>query len=262
MNFVMNLYLYTLTAKTMKRTATRKRVVFGSAMGAILFVVLLMLPVIPVFIKRFVGPMIVSMGITAVIFRLKNIKVIFRVTGYMFVYAFVLGGAMKFLLSVTPFLYRMQESIWYISGTGMIAYQIADWWLEQLKKKKNRRFYKVCLTGDNKEVWVDALMDTGNSLKEPISGKPVAVVDKEIMEQLAEICLPEKYRIIPYRSVGRSNGIMEGYEIPRVLICDEEEQIQRKQVIIGISKTKVSTDGRYQMILHPDMCSGTFEENG
>ena len=137
----MNLYLYTLTAKTMKRTATRLRVALGSAAGAIFYVGLLVMPGIPIVIKRFVGPMVVSMGITAAIFKLKGIKVIFRVTGYMFVYAFVLGGMMKFLFSATPFLYRMQGSIWYILGAGMIGYQIAAWWLEQMKKKKNLELY-------------------------------------------------------------------------------------------------------------------------
>ncbi len=262
MNFVMNLYLYTLTAKTMKRTATRIRVMLGSAVGAIFFVLLLMVPEIPVIIKRFVGPMIVSIGMTAVIFKLKKIKIIFRVTGYMFVYAFALGGMMKFLFSATPFLYRMQGSIWYILGAGMIGYQITVWWLEQMKKKKNPRFYKVLFMNGGQELWVDALMDTGNSLTEPVSGKPVAVVDEDVFEQLEGVRLPEKLKIIPYRSVGRSNGIMEGYEIPEIMICNEEEKIRGQKVIVGISKTKVSTDGRYQMILHPDMCSGTFEKSG
>lgn len=255
MNFVMNLYLYTLTAKTMKRTATRLRVMAGSAVGAVLFVALLLVPGIPVFIKRFAGPMAVSMGVTAMIFKLKNIKVIFRVAGYWLIYAFVLGGFMKFLFSLTPALYRMQGSIWYILGAGMIGYQLVSWWLEQMKRKKNRSFYKVRLMGCGEEVCVQALMDTGNSLREPISLRPVAVMDEEVFDRLKGVRLPEKLKVIPYRSVGRSNGIMEGYEIPEIMICSEEEQIRCQKVIVGISKTKVSTDGRYQMILHPDMCS-------
>lgn len=258
MNFVMNLYLYTLIAKTMKRTATRRRVMLGSAVGAVLFVVWLMVPGIPVFIKRFVGPMAVSMGITATIFKLKNRKLIFRVTGYMYVYAFVLGGMMKFLFSTIPFLYKMQGSIWYILGVGMIGYQVIAWWMEQMKKKKSQRFYRVCMKSGGQELWIVALMDTGNSLREPISGKPVAVIEEDIFNTLEGVRLPEKLKMIPYRSVGRSNGIMEGYELPEIRICAEDEEICEQKVIVGISKTKVSTDGRYQMILHPDMCSGTF----
>lgn len=257
-NFVMNLYLYTLTRKTMKRTATRLRLMGVSAAGAVLSVVLLLLPGLPVFIKRFVGPMMISMGMTAVIFKLKHIRIIFRVTGYMFLYAFVLGGMMKFLFSVNPFLYKMQGSIWYILGAGMIGYQAVSWWLEQIKYKKNQRMYKVRLITESEQIWVEALMDTGNSLREPISGRPVAVLDEAVAERLQEIRRPEKLKIIPYRSVGKSNGIMEGYEVPEVMICDEEEQLRWQKVIVAISKTKVSTDGRYQMILHPDMCNESF----
>lgn len=251
MNFVMNLYLYTLTAKTLKRTATRLRLVLGSGVGAVLYVCMLFVPA-PVFIKRFALPMLVSIGLTAVIFRLKNIKLIFRVTGYMFVYAFALGGMLKFSGSVI-LSQRMQKSVWYIAGAGMMGYQLIDWWLGQVKRK-NRKWYKVCLIGYGERVWTEALLDTGNSLREPVSGRPVSVVDEELLAQLASVQLPQKKKVIPYHSVGKRNGMMEGYEIPEIIIYGEEEEYRRQRVIVAISTNRVSAEGRYRMILHPDMC--------
>ncbi len=253
MNFIMNLYLYALLTKTLRQVAVYKRVWAGSALGAAFSVLLLIAPGIPVFIKRFAGPMAVSMAVTAWIFKLKRVSAAVRATGYLYVYAFVFGGMMKFLFSCVPFLYKAQGGIWRILGAGMLGYQIIGRWLVQLKKKRNIRICRVQVCGCGKEVWLEALVDTGNCLREPVSGKPVSVIDEKAMEQLDSIKLPEKLKLIPYRSIGKENGIMEGYEVPELIIDDGEEKLRRQKVIVGISKVKVSVDGTYQMILHPDL---------
>lgn len=232
----------------------------GSAIGAALCTLLLIVPGIPVLVKRFAGPMIVSMAVMAGIFKIKQISAIGKATGYLYMYAFVFGGIMKCLFSGIPFLYKMQGSIWYILGAGMLGYQVISWWLEQLKKRKKAGICKVQMCGYGNEIWLDALLDTGNSLREPISGKPVSVVDEDIFNRLEWVKLPEKLKAIPYRSIGRENGIMEGYEVPEIVINNEGEQLCWQKVIVGISKTKVSTDGKYQMILHPDLCRGASEK--
>lgn len=254
MNFVMNLYLYALLTKTLKRAVTRIRVCAGSALGAAAGVVLLIVPEIPVFIKRFAGPMVVSMAVTAGIFRLKQVSAIMKATGYLYIYAFVFGGMIKFLYSVFPLVHKVQGSIWYILGAGMLGYQAVNWWFVQFKKKNKAKFCRVQICGYESEVWIEALIDTGNSLREPVSGKPVSVVEADIFKELKDVKRPEKLKVIPYRSIGRENGMMEGYEVPEIVIDSGGECLRQQKVIIGISEGKVSADGRYQMILHPDLC--------
>lgn len=253
MNFVMNLYLYALLTKTLKRTAGRMRVWVGSALGAALFVLLLFVPGLPVFIKRFAGPTAVSMAVTAWIFGIRQMSELCRATGYLYVYAFVFGGMMKFLFSGMGFLHKAQGSIWYILGAGMLGYQVAGWWLRELKKRKNATFCRVRLCVDGDGIWLDALVDTGNSLREPVGGKPVSVVEAGVLERLEGVKKPEKLKLIPYRSIGRENGMMEGYEVPEIVIDRDGEMIRREKAVVGISRTEISADGRYQMILHPDL---------
>lgn len=255
MNFIMNMYLYTLSAKTLKRTATRVRIFAGSGISALLLTLFLLIPGIPVFIKRFAGPIAVSMIITGVVFRIKSIIEILRTTGYMFLYAFVLGGLMKFLFAGFPFFEGKQRSMWYILGVGIIGYQVVSWWITQVSKRKSISICRVRLIGYENKIELDALIDTGNSLTEPISGKPVSVIEGGILDELTGIKVQEKLKAIPYRSVGKNNGIMMGYEIPEIIIMKENEKIRWQKVIVGISSNKVSADGKYQMILHPDLCS-------
>lgn len=255
MNFVMNLYLHTLLAKTMKRTATRFRLIGGSAVGASVFVFLIIIPGIPVAVKRFAGPMAISLMTAAAIFRLNSVELVVRAAGYLSIYAFAFGGIMKFLFSSVPLLQGKQEKIWYLLGTGMAGYHVLSWWVTQMGKKRQADIYKVKMKGSQNEIELDALLDTGNSLREPISGKPVLVVEEESFHKLLGARNPEKLKIIPYHSVGKENGIMEGYEVPEIVIKGREENWRCRKVIVGVSKNKVSASGKYQMILHPDLCS-------
>lgn len=254
-NFVMNMYFHTLVLRSMKRTATRFRVICISGAGAGLFCFLLLIPGIPVIIRRFMGPVIIQMVMTAAVFRAKDICILLRCSGYMFIYAFAFGGIMKFLFQSVPFLHSRQEESWVVLGTGIVGYYALSWWIEQMKRVRNNHYYEVKLLGYGNEITLKALSDTGNSLKEPISGKPVSIVEEGLLEQLTDIKLPERFRVIPYHSVGRNNGIMEGYEIPEMIIEGDKEKIRYKKVIVGISKTRLSSNGKYQMILHPDLCN-------
>ncbi|WMC92232.1 sigma-E processing peptidase SpoIIGA [Kineothrix sp. MB12-C1] len=254
-NFVMNLYLYSLISRTLGRTATRTRIWGISIGGTAVFCLMLLLPGIPVFIKRFIGPVLINMIMTAVIFKVRQIGEVVRCTGYLFVYAFFLGGLMKFLFANVTFLHNKTESIWYILGAGWFGYAILSWWNEQIRKRKACHVYPVTLSGYGKTVTLKALSDTGNSLREPISGKPVSVIEEGALGELALIKMPEKLKIIPYHSVGKENGILEGYEVPELMIEREEGTIRWQKVIVGISTNKISANGAYQMILHPDLCS-------
>lgn len=254
-NFVMNMYFHTLALKSMKRTATRVRVICTSAAGAGLFCCLLLIPGIPPAGKRIIGPVAINMIMTLVIFKVRDMEMLLRCSGYILMYAFAFGGIMKFLFQSIPFLHNRQVSSFLVLGTGIIAYFAVSWWVEQMKKMRKSHFYEVKLLGYGNEITLKALADTGNSLKEPISGKPVSVVEEGLLEQLKDVKLPERFRAIPYHSVGKDNGIMEGYEIPGIIIEGDKGNIRWQRVIVGVSKTRISANGKYQMILHPDLCN-------
>ena len=250
----MNLYFYTLLARTLKRTATRLRIIGGSAVGAAFCVLLIFMPGIPAVVKRYIGPAGISMAAAAAILRLDSVNMVWKAAGYLSVYAFAFGGIMKFLFSAVPFFRGKQGEIWYILGAGMLGYQAVSWWVAQAGKKRAADIYKVKLRGNHNEIELDALMDTGNSLREPVSGRPVSVVEEECFLKLSGIKAPEKLKAIPYHSVGRDNGIMEGYEVPEIIIKGREENRRWQKVIVGISRNKISASGKYQIILHPDLC--------
>ena len=63
----------------------------------------------------------------------------------------------------------------------------------------------------------------------------------------------ERYKLIPYHSIGRKNGMLEGYEVDQVEIWGIEEKKQLEHVIIAVCREELSGTGSYQMILPPEL---------
>ena len=98
-----------------------------------------------------------------------------------------------------------------------------------------------------------ALVDSGNSLKEPISREPVSLVEKTALAGKEKGFLPSKFRIVPFHSVGQPEGLIEAYRIERMEVEWEESWISIREPFIGLVNGVISSRKNYQMILHPEV---------
>lgn len=254
-NFVMDLFLITLTAKTLKKTATFLRVLTGSLLGAAGYCLILCLPGIPYFLKVLFGMIPIAMGMIKLGCGTKGLKELFYGLGYLFTYSFFTGGFMLFLIRRIPFLKSHEDSFFLILLTGYASFRLCVFGYSRYKRKKENYFCKVELEGDKENIFICGLIDSGNGLKEPISGKPVAILEKEVWEKLENLERPEKYRVIPYHSIGKENGILEGYEVEKIRIEYEMGTRELTHVLIAVFNGKLSVKGEYQMILPPQWAS-------
>ena len=139
------------------------------------------------------------------------------------------------------------------------------------KKQRDDGRYQVFLRLEKQTGTVKALLDTGNSLVEPVSHAPVVVgdltglselFDREEQEQIKAFYRTGSYkgerkiRLIPYHAVGVTSGILISYPIDEVVLCKEEEPIIRKKgIYLAVSPIGISGDGSYQLLLHPGILS-------
>ena len=116
------------------------------------------------------------------------------------------------------------------------------------------------------------MVDTGNMLKEPITGTPVAVVErtslydllpKEILNNTESILggdfknipcdIQEKYisklKLIPFSSLGKQNGMLIGIRPEYVKVITDEQEKINKNVIIGIYEKSLTKKGEYQALI-------------
>lgn len=139
------------------------------------------------------------------------------------------------------------------------------------KKQRDDGRYQVFLRLGKQTGTVKALLDTGNSLIEPISHMPVLVgdftgvrelFDKKEQEQIKAFYKTgfykgeRKIRLIPYHAVGVKSGILISYPIDEVVLWKEEEDVVRKKgIYLAISPVRISGDGSYQLLLNPSILS-------
>lgn len=115
---------------------------------------------------------------------------------------------------------------------------------------ESRHIYEVTLVEGEETAVYKALFDTGNLLSDPVSGKPVSVVEETELTKKWLERYPQKYKIIPYQSVGRAHGIMEGIVVDELVIQKEREQVVKKGAVVALYKGRLSRDGAFQMILN------------
>lgn len=113
------------------------------------------------------------------------------------------------------------------------------------------RIYDVVISLKGKEIRIKGLLDTGNSLVEPTTGKKVTVVEKRIISKFNDLHI-DKIFIIPYKSLGKDDGVLYGIEVDSLVIKYEKYHKTHEKAIIAIYSGDLSRDGRYNAILHSE----------
>lgn len=249
--FCMNRYLLGLTALRLSCTATHGRLWWGAAAGSAGELLALLMPVGGTAL-RMVLLALSLYGMEGITFRCWRGKGLLRITESLAVCYFLLGGVLTLLLRLLPGARGWLTSSAGVLLTGAVCYEGIR--LLVLHRQRKEEDCRVILQGENGRcITVAGLVDTGNSLIEPISGQPVAVLEKRIWEELYPRQAPPGMRVIPYHSVGKSAGILTGYPAGSMEV--EVGGIRRKcrDVYIAVSREKLSETGEYGILLQPAM---------
>ena len=124
----------------------------------------------------------------------------------------------------------------------------------------------VRLTLGERHVDMTALVDTGNTLTDPVTGRPVLVAEAEGVEKLlppgvrpeaAELRDPagvlerledpwrRRFCLLPYRCVGVDRGLLLCLRLDRVQVGEED----RGPMLAALSPTPVSDGGGYRVLI-------------
>lgn len=152
---------------------------------------------------------------------------------------------------------------------GVVGFIIIITAFKNIKGKltNNDMHCKIKINLNSKSIYINAIIDTGNFLKEPITKKPVIVVQKDalidmipanILNNLERIVNGEivdlgeyisKIRLIPFMSLGKENGILLGIKIDELAIETTDKTINSKDVIMGIYNGNLTKNGKYKALL-------------
>ena len=248
LQLVQSCVLLLLTRAFLRSTVTLKRIVFASAAGTLLFCVIFLLPGISRNIKVLLFALC-SLATLWLAFRIRTLQVFCRAVILYHAAAFLLAGALYALLHAAgrrPAMTTMQASLCAV-GVGTAALYILRW----EKKSAQAVIVTAILEDGDVKITLEALIDSGNSLYDPISQRPVCVVEKAALEGKFPLDIPEKFRLIPYHSLGKKHGIMQAVEIEKLKVKKEGQELVIEKALLGLYENKVTQSGAYQMILHP-----------
>ncbi|MBR3786140.1 MAG: sigma-E processing peptidase SpoIIGA [Firmicutes bacterium] len=93
------------------------------------------------------------------------------------------------------------------------------------KRLETRRVMETELILDRSSWKLQGFIDSGNDLKEPLTGRPVCIVDRQLGEQMLQEAsvsnlMETRYTVIPYRSVGVERGILQGFRMDAIRFSD------------------------------------------
>lgn len=255
LNFVMNLYLLFLVDRSLWRTATRLRLVLGAGVGAGMYLVPFMMGG-AVWFKILIGFLLGNILMIWIAFKIHSVTAFIKIAYRLLGYSFLIGGGLRLLLRiVTPFAGKAVGMI-TILGMGALCTFVIDHVRERAKREKD--LCRVTLINEDRKVCVMALMDSGNGLIEPISGKPVSVIDHQIFEELWKEKQP-LFRAIPYHSIGKKKGILQGYLLPEMKLERNGMTLDRHEVYIAVSEEEISgyeNTEKVRMIVNPQVIQG------
>lgn len=289
-NLCMNYIILFATGFIMKIKRKHIRLILSGLIGG-LYSILAYMNILLMYSTMWMK-VILSIGMTYIAFSPKTIKLLLKELVMFYLVSFVFGGcAFALLYFVKPQDIFMKDGIYIgtypikialLAGiVGFVVIHIAFKFVKN-KMSKKELIYDVEIKIEEKVLKLKAMLDTGNMLKDPITGVPVIVVEKEKLKEI----LPQeivnntdniiggdwninednynyraRFRIIPFTSIGKQNGMLLGFKVDEIKILTDVEEIKRKEAIICIYKEKLTKNNIYSALIGLDIFEGSDDKN-
>ena len=279
-NLIMNYIILLATGIVAKIQIKHIRLIIASLLGAI-YTVISYMKVLEIY-SNFLLKLLLSIIIIYIAYNPQRMRKMWKMLLIFYMVSFVFGGAAFALIYfIKPQDIIMRNGLFL--GTyplktvilgAIVAFSLIIGTFKILKSKISKKdiICSIEINLNNKKIKTNALIDTGNMLKEPFSNTPVVVIEKtllydcmpkEILNHLDEIIggdfknIPEKIqqkyisklKLIPFSSLGKQNGMLLGIKPQYIKIIKEEEIKTKENVILGIYQQSLTKKGEYQAII-------------
>ncbi|KUO73563.1 MAG: hypothetical protein APF77_02705 [Clostridia bacterium BRH_c25] len=284
-NLIMNYLILWSTARLTRYSYSKVKLIIASALGAV-YAVLSYFPEYS-YLYSFLMKVLFSIFIVIIAYTPAYFHLLLKLIGIFYIVSFIFGGAAFGLFYFINGLNLTSNGISFIEDFPvkiLVAAVFAayftikySWDYVQHRIKRERLILKVEMIFEKKQLSLDALVDTGNSLKDPITNAPVMITEYDMIKDLlpadiqkiferysendlnaiAEIMTVSKwasrFRIIPFKSLGRENGMLVGFKPDIVTIFDSDKRIQLSNIVVAVYRKSLSKDGEYSALIHPEM---------
>ncbi len=286
-NILMNYIILFATGVIYKARTRVRNLLLSSLIGGV-YAILSFTTGMKIYASIFLK-IILSIAMVYIAFRPEKIKTLFKLLMLFYLVSFAFGGtAFALLYFIKPQDILIKNGV--LTGTypikiaflgamiGFIILQLATKGIKNKLSKKDM-FCDIEIQLEDKKLATKAMIDTGNLLKEPITGLPVIVIETEelkgilpenIIENTENIIsgnlkgIEDKYilrfRMIPFTSLGKQNGLLLGMKADKVIIKKEENSQIIKNAMIGMYNKPLTKSKQYHALIGLDMLEGGINE--
>ena len=249
-NFIMNFTIFWIVTKLAKRKIKFYRILLGAVVAAFLYSLFIFVPTARGFYNFFTAVLIVTVALF-VVFGRTDYKKFLLYMAYAHGVAFMIGGmtmAINNYINTGAFRHFSFGLLAISILLSYVGLKLAHLCIQKITLAK-QMFYTIKIFKGEDIVQIRTLVDTGNSLIEPISGIPVVIAQEDYIKKLA--IKEEDLRVIPYKTVGKK-GILMGFKPDKIEILELKET---KEVMIAVYDGLLSKKGEYQGLLNPTILS-------
>lgn len=292
-NFAMDAVMLCATGWIAKRKLRVSKVLLSALVGS-LYSLALFFPSIAIF-TSWPFKAIVSLLMVRLALPIRSWLDLARMTGLFYVVAVIFAGSAIMVhfaipgVSIAKGTVISGNRLVYLTSVESLALVVAiplsialiKYLLNRVKhiRMEKSTCIDVQVTLHDRSVSFVGLFDTGNHLRDPISRQPVCLVDGSIMAQLLPpeflpFCTGDedlfgvfglrvvekgtfKFSIIPFRGAGGRNEMTVAIRPDIVQLKVDGTWIRSTETcLMAIHPKPLSTDGRFQAILHTDVITG------
>lgn len=244
-NLWMNLLLLWLLTRVHRISAKKPRVAAAAAAGSLGACLMTIFSAGLTGAGYFLGSVLLAAGMVRLAFGGRDF---FSRLILLYISGFAVNGILRYQEQFYP-----AAGLWLCAGGTAAAgcLSLAECAL-RYRKKHLGLIVQTELKRKDKVIKTEALYDTGNGLFDPVSGRPVSILDGELLRELllggGEPPLPH---MVPYHTISQG-GILEAYILDEMILFLPEGKRRISHPMVASMPGKNS---RYSLILHRDMLS-------
>ncbi|MEW6448385.1 MAG: sigma-E processing peptidase SpoIIGA [Bacillota bacterium] len=277
-NMLMNYAILHLTAKLAGAPYHVLRLIAASFIGS-LYVVAVFFPE-SAYYYNFAGKFLVSAVVVLTAFGAVSWRRFLTTWALFYGVSFAVGGVVlgiNNLVGATGGTGSQYRYLWPGVAVALVLVVVIGRKGIILRRRVAEGFFRVPVTihiGTIK-LELEALLDTGNQLADPVSKDPVVIVEyeavkdvlpPELREALAKDREPDfaritagiedpkwltRLRLIPYRSLGKTGGLLVGFKPDAVEVVYGGQVVKTSRVVVGVYRQRLSPEAKYNALLHP-----------
>ncbi|ENH98322.1 stage II sporulation protein GA [Gracilibacillus halophilus YIM-C55.5] len=282
LNLLIDWMILLLTQSITKQTTKQYRLFLASFIGAIVIPLAFLFPSFNM--QAWPLKVIHSLVIVYVAFGFANFVTYMRALLTFYFMTFAIGGgllachylfATETMIPTSP---TMEPT--YINGLFvLIGFPVIALFTKirmdkhQFHQLKANYIYQITISWKGKLASVHGYLDSGNHLSDPMTQTPVMICEQSVLHtwltpteikrlesssqqlingEINHLAL-EDFRIIPYQGVSGQTDLMVVFKPDYIQIQTDHTMSTNRRVLIGIQFGEITSDGRYQCLLHPKL---------